>query len=737
MLQRFIGVLFCGMMASSASFGSVPSSSRDFREDGPVVSRPTSSSIHSPDIVDTSSPSLGTSSSQGIVPSDERLILSIDGGGIRGLFPAILLSWLEEQVKAEIVAHSPVNAPEPEIRIGECFDVMAGTSTGGIITLGLNVMAHGRPLYPVQTFVDLYAKHGADVFPSSRQGFLSGVFSSKFDPAPLERLLAQYFGERTLQDVPKPLLTTTYDLNQEELFVFSSVSAKTLASENYKLKDVARSTSAAPTFLPATHVQDQEQKHNRTFVDGGVTANNPTLLGYLEAQRLYPNARFHVISMGCGTAPIFDLESKQSGGKLNWATSITGVLMNSASAMAHQLMSQMAALRGDQYTRIQFAPDQKASSLDDASEKNIRHLRGYAQREIAKLDSPIHKVKKALSDFYARHHYYVFFPLIQEIKQKVSQSERELDLSNRFLTERAFWEVSDFVTHNPYPFAKLNLSRNTLYPSLLQFLPAFKDLEELDISHTNMTVETLQALKDTPLPSLKTVNMKNNPIMKTLPAGQILFYTEPYPRVLLDDEIFYTLGQHYEGNNNFGQAVHYYEQGQDDLNQLSLANILVVPGRANAPCDIHRGLAIYETLANKNDAEAQYQLGWLYQSAQKDVLGYLIERKLIEPIQMEGAQEDELQRKIGDQLTQKAAHWYRLAADQRHKTAASKIAPLYRDSKIQAPIRAGEKKGERLQLLEALKYYQIARDAGSQSVQRHIEDLERRLSAGASSSTHS
>lgn len=645
-----------------------------------------------------------------------RLILSIDGGGIRGILPAYLLCWLEEQLETELTRRNP-RAPKPVVRLADCFDIMAGTSTGGIIVLGMNIPQHGRPKYPSRTFVELYQHKGAAIFPAESQSFLSGWLYSKYDSAVLEAIFQDYFQDVTLKDLPKPILITTYDVDQEELVVFNSLEAQSSIDKNYKLRHVARATSAAPTYFPASNIQDEAGKSSRTFIDGGVSANNPSLLGYLEAQKHYPHDRFHIISLGCGSAPLFTLGSKQAGGKLSWAGDISSLMMNSESTMNHQLISQMATLRGDQYTRLQFALDQSASALDNATPENINVLIGYAQREISNPHSPIHQIKQVLLDIYERHNYSIFYPLIQKIQQQMINQPQTLNLTHCFLTQRAFWEITNFLGHNTSIVSKLDLSHNTLQFALFAYLQSFHNLEELNLCSTNLDKQGLMLLQDIKFPKLKILHLQGNPHLEQITNEDVIRLLKPYPQVSLDEPLLLKLGHYYETKQDFKRATSYYQQGYATTNQLALIKILLLPKLFNQDQDIHDGFTRCQSLAQAGDPEAQSIMGHLYASYEKDVVEYLKHQDLID--QDEDSIEITQRKSI-----QQAAYWYHLAAYQNHKRAAYALAGFYYDNKIRAPIPEGTIKDHRHQLIEALKYYKIAQQAGSTSAARHIDKIE-------------
>lgn len=649
-----------------------------------------------------------------------RLILSIDGGGIRGLLPATLLNWLEEQIEVEIRAKHP-GAPEPNIRLGDCFDLMSGTSTGGIISLALRVPGEdGRPKYRTSVPLELYEQKGEIVFPRKPLG--SGWFKVKFSADPLENLLQEYFEMKTLNELSKPTIIVSYDVHKEDRFLFKSEDAKKLASHRFKIKDVARATSAAPTYLPAATIRS-EGNNEYTLIDGGVTANNSALIAYIEAQRLYPQDKLHLISIGCGVSPVFTLEGKKSGGKLAWAGDISSVLMNTASSSTETDVAGVTSLRGDTYTRIQFQLAEQVNGLDNATPENIKLLKGYAKREIDKAisdptNSPLSKVREALIQYFKGRGYYVYYDLLQSIKEHLVEDSSRLNLSGHHLNERSLWEVNDFVRHKGnYQIKTLDLSNNALSSMSLQYLTSFKDtLETLNLNGIGLNEEGLRQLKTHLLSAGQTIKRlvaRGNPELESIETHQLVDLLSSYCETELDSEVNYKLGLHYQQRKDFARAVSYYQaNGVDDQrNQLALAQLYLM-GHGTQDDPLAQGYQICETLGGRGNAEAQYILGHLFAKPDRAILTIL---------QVKNPELDK------SSYLMRAADYYKLAADQQHKSAAKALANLYYKGTIKAFIPQGSPKDERHQLQEALKYYKIAQEPGSTWIDETIDKVEKEL----------
>jgi len=194
-------------------------------------------------------------------------ILSIDGGGLRGIIPGLVLVELEKKLR---------RAAGPEARIADFFDLIAGTSTGGILACGLlcpDPDEPDRPRYTAREVVDLYVEHGPHIFDRSAWQVvrsLNGWADEKYAADNLEGRLEAYFGDTWLYDLVKPCIVTAYDIEARKARFFASHDVD--SKKNHRVRDVARATSAAPTFFEAARIADQDGERS-ALVDGGVFAN--------------------------------------------------------------------------------------------------------------------------------------------------------------------------------------------------------------------------------------------------------------------------------------------------------------------------------------------------------------------------------------------------------------------------------------------------------------------------------
>ncbi len=299
-------------------------------------------------------------------------ILTVDGGGIRGIIPAVVLTALQERL------------PRP---LAEYFDVIAGTSTGGLIAAGLCVPGDdGAPRYSAEDVLGFYTEDCRQIFRRDTLWeieSLDGMRRPKYPPAGIEGFLADRFGSLELKDALRLLVLVTYDLARRRPMVFSSARAAEDPAVNFLVRDACRATAAAPTYFPPAFVQSIGGAA-REFVDGGVCSNDPTLPAFVEADLQFPGRPVFVVSLGTGrmTDPIAGTEARDWGAT-QWALHVLDVLADGQSGMSEACLHHLMKTReraGSSYTRLQ--PDVPAGlgRMDDTSDENLDGLQAAARR---------------------------------------------------------------------------------------------------------------------------------------------------------------------------------------------------------------------------------------------------------------------------------------------------------------------------------------------------------------------
>ncbi|CAA6662450.1 unnamed protein product [Spirodela intermedia] len=193
-------------------------------------------------------------------------ILSIDGGGVRGIIPATILAFLEKELQ---------ELDGEDAKIADYFDVIAGTSTGGLVTAMLTAPnEHNRPILAAKDIKDFYLENCPKIFPqiggplAGIRQLINGITGPRYDGKYLHKLIREKLGSVKLGDTLTNVLIPAFDIRNLQPTVFSSSEAKNGNCLNATLSDVCISTSAAPTYLPAYYF-------NFNLIDGGVAANNP------------------------------------------------------------------------------------------------------------------------------------------------------------------------------------------------------------------------------------------------------------------------------------------------------------------------------------------------------------------------------------------------------------------------------------------------------------------------------
>jgi patatin-like phospholipase/acyl hydrolase len=304
-------------------------------------------------------------------------ILSLDGGGIRGIYTAELLRRCEETFgRGNLLAHY--------------FDMIAGTSTGGIIALGLGL---GIPTADISAF---YREDGRRIFPplpirlsgKARQ-LWSWAFGPKLNHDELDSALKRRFGEHLLGCSMTRLVIPAFMMPKTEIAVFKTDHHKDFRNDHLtEMWKVARATSAAPTYLRGL----EHEKSGQIFIDGGVWANNPAMVALVEALSTYQLAfdQIEICSIGTGNRPFELRKPDVFRGLVAWREVIKAAMFlttDNATAQTKLLLSP------DQCLRIEPSGADAGVEMDDYDQAFSRLPRLAAQ------DFEIHR--EILSSYFA------------------------------------------------------------------------------------------------------------------------------------------------------------------------------------------------------------------------------------------------------------------------------------------------------------------------------------------------
>ncbi|KAF5445119.1 hypothetical protein F2P56_034193 [Juglans regia] len=327
-------------------------------------------------------------------------VLSIDGGGIRGLIPGTILDFLESEFQ---------KLDGEDARIADYFDVIAGTSTGGLVTAMITAPNEkNRPVFAAKDIKDFYLNHCPKIFPQNNfplfpltAKIFKALSGPKYDGKYLHNLVREKLGSTRMHQTLTNVVIPTFDLKRLQPTVFSSYQVDKNPSLDALLSDVCIATSAAPTYLPPYYFENKDPEGNvREFnlTDGGVAANNPSLLAIGEVTKeilsgspdFFPikpmdYGRFLVISLGTGSQKDeekYKAHDAAKWGILDWltrggSTPIIDVFSQASADMVDVHLSEVfQALHSEEsYLRIQDDTlSGVVSSVDVATTKNLDDL---------------------------------------------------------------------------------------------------------------------------------------------------------------------------------------------------------------------------------------------------------------------------------------------------------------------------------------------------------------------------
>ena len=345
-------------------------------------------------------------------PWDPIRILSIDGGGMRGVIPASVL------VELERISGRPVAG---------LFDVIAGTSTGGMIALGVSKPGvDGKPAFSAKQVLDTYVKYGPLVFPrvdlrplrwegvrASRPVLTQriGAFAqprrygnARFKSAGLEALLNQLLGRTKLADAMADVIVPSYDWKAGRAYVFRSREAREGTEPNPTMALVAQATSAAPTYFAPVRIRIPHRE--LVLIDGGVVANNPTSVAFYEAlNRARSEGRedpdLLVVSLGTGRPPL-EATTYQELWSRNWlrmGMGMLGVVFDGTSEIIDTLLSGIIGPKhpNSRYWRLDTELHGARLDLDDARPPQVQTLLKLAEELIARQKDELAEMVRLLT----------------------------------------------------------------------------------------------------------------------------------------------------------------------------------------------------------------------------------------------------------------------------------------------------------------------------------------------------
>lgn len=285
-------------------------------------------------------------------------ILSLDGGGLRGMYTAAMLARLEEDLRIRIVDH---------------FDLIAGTSTGGIIALGLGLGMAPRDI------LEFYVSHGPRIFrDSTRLRSMKRIMRPKFSSEPLRSALEDVLGDQLFGHSTKRLVITSYDIGVGDVHLFRTPHLPSLSRDwRERAVDVAMATTAAPTYFPGKRLDGAR------LIDGGMWANNPAMVALTEAVGPLgvPLEALRILSVGTTSDLPRRSERLDRGGIAPWALDAVDVLMRAQSGCAIKQIGHF--LGRDRVMRVDSTVPTGMVKLDTVDTDGLIGRAGHESRLVS------------------------------------------------------------------------------------------------------------------------------------------------------------------------------------------------------------------------------------------------------------------------------------------------------------------------------------------------------------------
>ncbi|MEH2155318.1 patatin-like phospholipase family protein [Nostoc sp.] len=343
-------------------------------------------------------------------------ILAIDGGGIRGIIPTMILAEIEKRTQKPIFS---------------LFDLISGTSSGGILALGLTKprldleVTDSSPVaqYSAEDLLQIYLEYGAEIFyePFWEQvlGQLEDIFvQPKYSSEGREEIIRQYFGDTPLENNLKEVFVTSYDIEQRiPIFFTNKLEKQQTESKKFRklcagftLTDAALATSATPTYFSPYRVGSSHNSNGfYTLVDGGVVANNPANLAILEAQissqenkQVLNTDDILLVSLGTGSlTSVYPYDEVKKWGLLQWAKPLLNIVLDGGSEVVAGELERLfeSNNKGNKtsYYRFQTFLKSELEEIDNAKPDNLRQLQTLGNTLIQEKSKQIDELCSILS----------------------------------------------------------------------------------------------------------------------------------------------------------------------------------------------------------------------------------------------------------------------------------------------------------------------------------------------------
>lgn len=319
-----------------------------------------------------------------------RKILAIDGGGIRGIIPIQILSEIEKMTGQSI---------------HELFDVISGTSTGGILAAALSLPDDdGKPQYRAQDLLQIYYDLGDQIFNRSfwhciKTGW--GLWGPKYPLEDFEKLMKGKLGDLRMKDLLAPVILTTYDIDNDEPFIFSGLNKE---HQGLKVLDGVLGTSIMPSYMPPKNFTDHNNK-KRGLIDGGLFATNPALNAYVEScKHMDADEDCMIVSLGTGFVDHHHNRSRtKNWGIIQWISPIIEIFLDGMGdniniALESALVTYPEGNKGH-YHRLNVEIPVDDGEPDNVTQKNMKKLAAHGVRGIQENKQTLIQVCEVLKKY--------------------------------------------------------------------------------------------------------------------------------------------------------------------------------------------------------------------------------------------------------------------------------------------------------------------------------------------------
>ena len=320
-----------------------------------------------------------------------KTILAIDGGGIRGIIPALILEEIENRTS---------------LHISKLFDVVAGSSTGGILTATIAIPYKNlkKPKYTAGDMVKFYRSLGQEIFKRSlwykiKSGW--GLWAPKYPSKGIVNTINRLIGDEKVCESLTNIVITTYDLEKSEPFIISSFNPD---HQQAYLRCAVRGTTSVPSYF-----SPHKTKINGrvlSLVDGSAFATNPALWGYVEA--VGDGEEVLMLSLGTGETSLnFSHKKCKKWGILQWLLTLKGpemVFDGMSDAAGQSVKKAISQNKYGKYFRLQMTIPNELSVLDNIDDENVEQLVKHAENFIKENDELINEICRYLILAHVKRH---------------------------------------------------------------------------------------------------------------------------------------------------------------------------------------------------------------------------------------------------------------------------------------------------------------------------------------------